>query len=250
MTIIHKQELKLKNKMNIQSNKKEIPLEGNLEWWWYKAKSKLLKFIIINCNINDKNQILEIGPGKGNNLSTLKMFGAIDVLDEEIYFLDYLKKEKPEYVNNYYTNLNNIDKKYDLIILLDVIEHIKEPKKFLNRLGKILKKRGIIILGVPAYNFLWSVHDEKLNHYRRYTWKLIEEESKDFKIAKRYGFNYLLLPIRFLQVKFSKNIHTTNESSNLVNGLLYFITNIEFLFRKFGINPKFGISLYAVLKLK
>ena len=97
--------------MYIQSSKKEIPLEGNLEWWWYKAKSKLLRFIILNCNLNDKNQILEIGPGKGNNLDTLKIFGTIDVLDEEIYFLDYLKKEKPDYVNNYYTDLNNIDKK-------------------------------------------------------------------------------------------------------------------------------------------
>lgn len=235
--------------MSNKKNNKAIPLEENLEWWWYKAKSRLLKFLLKKCELNDKNQILEIGPGKGNNLKTLVRFGEIDVLDKEKYFLDFLKNEKSEFIRNFYLDLIEIDKKYDIIVLLDVLEHIKDSGTYLNSLKRILNENGYIILGVPAFEFLWSEHDEKLNHYRRYNWKLIEDESNGFRILERYGFNYLLFPIRYLQIKFSKNITTVNESTKLVNNILFFITTIEHLFRKLGINFKFGTSLYAILKL-
>ena len=55
-----------------------IPLEENLDWWWYKAKTNLLKFIIENKRQTiDRsfNKILEIGPGLGNNLKYLSSLG-------------------------------------------------------------------------------------------------------------------------------------------------------------------------------
>lgn len=235
--------------MEIQNNK-SIPLEESADWWWYKAKENLLNFILINLNLNKDIRILEIGPGKGNNINTLRSYGKVDVLEDEITFIEYLKKHKFKNISNYFKGLEEINYKYDLIILLDVLEHIEESQSFLFKLKTILNENGSIVIGVPAYKFLWSVHDERLNHFRRYTWKILKDESKDYKIFKRYGFNYLLLPIRYLQIKFSNNIHTVNESSKLVNNFLFFISKIENSLRKFRINPKFGISLYAILKHK
>ena len=235
--------------MEIRNNK-AIPLEESADWWWYKAKKNLLNFILINLNLNKDIRILEIGPGKGNNINTLRSFGKVDVLENEITFIEYLKKHKFKNISNYFKRLEEINYKYDLIILLDVLEHIEESESFLYKLKHILNENGSIIIGVPAYKFLWSVHDERLKHFRRYTWKILKAESKDYKIFKRYGFNYLLLPIRYLQIKFSNNIHTVNESSKLVNKILFFISKIENFLRKFRINPKFGISLYAILKHK
>ena len=42
-----------------------IPLEEDVNWWWYKAKSNLLNHILRKEGLNKHNKILEIGPGLG-----------------------------------------------------------------------------------------------------------------------------------------------------------------------------------------
>ena len=71
-----------------------IPLEKNIDWWWYKAKSNLLKYIIENKRENiDRNKIkiLEIGPGLGNNLKYLNTLGDVDILETEQEFIKYIE---------------------------------------------------------------------------------------------------------------------------------------------------------------
>jgi hypothetical protein len=128
------------------------------------------------------------------------------------------------------------------------LEHIEESENFMNKVKKIIKKNGKIVIGVPAYQSLWSSHDKTLKHYRRYTWKTLKNDCSMFSITKKYGFNYLFLPIRFLQIKFNQSAMSTKNHSSLVNTVLYSISLVEHFLRKIGINPKFGISIYAVLK--
>ena len=70
-------------------------------------------------------------------------------------------------------------------------------------LNTILDNNGFIILGVPAYQSLWSAHDEKLLHFRRYNWSKLTVIVVH-TMFERYGLNYLLLPIRYLQIKLIK----------------------------------------------
>lgn len=225
-----------------------IPIEENKNWWWYKAKANLLIYFINSLKINNNLEILEVGPGKGNNLDTLKKFGNIDILENDLSFIQFIKENSPNIVGNYFKNFEEITKKYDLIVMLDVIEHIEDTEVFFRKLDKCLKNTGKIIISVPAYMTLWSEHDVKLKHFRRYNWKLLFEELQSYKIIKRSGFNFILLPIRFLQIKFSKNITTLNENSKLLNSFLYFLSFFEHLLRKLKINPKFGISLFVMVE--
>ena len=224
-----------------------IPLEKNLNWWWYKAKSNLLKYIILKSNIKTGSKILEIGPGMGNNLYLLNNYGVVDILETEPEFISYLNKTHGQFINNIFKNLHEILNEYDLIIMLDVLEHIEHSEEFMNNLYKVLKKEGIIILGVPAYQALWSIHDERLLHHRRYSWKKLYDDCKLYRVSERYGLNYLLLPIRYLQIKLNKTT-TRNESGKFINYFLYLISLFEVFFRKIKINPKFGISIYAKLE--
>ena len=229
-----------------------IPLEENLDWWWYKAKTNLLKFIIENKRQTiDRsfNKILEIGPGLGNNLKYLSSLGVVDILETEPEFIKYIELNRKNYINKIYNNIDKIQDKYDFIVMLDVLEHIENSQEFMLSVNQILKSSGEVILGVPAYSQLWSSHDVKLDHYRRYNWKMIYSDCNSFDIAERYGFNYLLLPIRYLQILLNKT-STTNEGGNLTNNILYSVSIFESALRKIGINPKFGISLYAKLKKK
>jgi len=226
-----------------------IPIEDDSSWWWYKAKSDLLFDIIDNIDSKKRFTILEIGPGKGNNLETLSKFGTIDILETEVDFINYLKNEKSIHINDYFQKFEQIQKKYELIVLLDVLEHIENPIKFLNNIYSILSDDGIVVIGVPAFQSLWSDHDVKMKHYKRYDWNTLKVETNNhFEIKRKYGFNYLLLPLRYLQIKFSRKIHTVYETGWALNSFLYFITSIERFFRKLHFSPKFGLSIYAVLK--
>lgn len=118
----------------------------------------------------------------------------------------------------------------------------------MNKVKKIIKKNGKIVIGVPAYQSLWSSHDKALKHYRRYSWKTLKNDCKMFNITKKYGFNYITLPIRFLQINFSQRKNSTKNHDKLINSVLYTISLIEHFLKKIGINPKFGISIYAVLR--
>lgn len=225
-----------------------IPLEKNIYWWWYKAKINLLKIIITKLNLNRKLNILEIGPGYGNNIEFLSDYGTIDVLEIEEHFLNFLKIEYKGKIRQFFNKIEDISFKYDLIFMLDVLEHIENPKEYLILLNNILSSKGRIIIGVPAYMQLWSSHDVNLKHIKRYNWSTLSSECSQFLIEKRYGFNYLLLPLRFLQIKVFKIIQTTDENGFLINKFLYLFSLIEYYLNKININPKFGLSLYVVLK--
>ncbi len=224
-----------------------IPLEKDLNWWWYKAKNNLLTHILKKF-INASNlNVLEIGPGLGNNLQTLSKYGIVDVLETDEDFIDYLKNTNQLKEDQIFKSLDEVNKKYDLIVMLDVLEHIENSKEFMLNLKEILHADSKIIIGVPAYDSLWSVHDEELLHFRRYNWQLLKEETKHFMILKKYGFNFLLLPVRYLQVKFTKPT-SINSTGAILNSLMYSVSKLEMILTKIGLNPKFGISLYVVLK--
>ena len=74
-----------------------------------------------------------------------------------------------------------IERKYDLILLADVLEHIKDDKRIVKKLNKNLKKNGFILITVPSYKILFSKKDLILGHYRRYSKTEILNLFRNFK---------------------------------------------------------------------
>ena len=57
----------------------------------------------------------------------------------------------------------------DVVVLLNVLEHVKDDHKALAEVARVLKPGGIMILEVPSGPWLFDVYDAMLNHYRRYS---------------------------------------------------------------------------------
>ena len=130
--------------------------------------------------------------------------------------------------------------------------HIKDDKKILITLRKKLKKKGIILLTVPAYNFLFSKKDEVLKHFRRYEYSIFKKLlMKNFKVLKISFFNTILfLPIAIITIffKFLKfdYINEVEETPNFfINKILYLILRVETLLLKY-IDFPFGMSIILV----
>ena len=93
--------------------------------------------------------------------------------------------------------------KYDLVLALDVLEHIRDDVRTMKKVRKLLKPGGLFFVTVPAYKFLWSTHDEALHHLRRYHSLEINQKLRDsgFMILKSTHFIALLFfPIAFVRL--------------------------------------------------
>ena len=109
---------------------------------------------MLKSNLKNNIKILEIGPGLGNNVSLLNKFGYVDVLENEQEFIDYLQLTQHKKIKKYIKSLSEVNHKYDLIIMLDVLEHIENSKEFMISLNAILNNDGFIILGVLVPVFM------------------------------------------------------------------------------------------------
>ena len=58
---------------------------------------------------------------------------------------------------------------YDAVLLLDVLEHVKDDEASVAVGASLLKPGGILICTVPAHMWLWTKPDEHHHHFRRYS---------------------------------------------------------------------------------
>jgi len=227
-------------------------LKNQKKHWWFQARKKIIDQIISKINFKKKNNILDFGCGSGVHLDMLSKYGHVDVHEQNKYARTAIKNRYKN-IKNIHSTLRLKNNFYDLILMADVIEHVKEPKKLLANLKKCLRKDGRILITVPAYQFLFSKKDYVLNHYRRYDKKLLRGELKGFKIEIISYFNtFLCVPIimmtllnKFLKRDYIKKAETTPNL--IINKLLYIIFVTEKYFIKY-LNLPFGISIYVLAK--
>ncbi len=83
----------------------------------------------------------------------------------------------------------------DFLLLLDVLEHQEDDVAFLESLRARMKPGAVLVITVPALQWLWTKWDERLGHYRRYTLGQLKQVScaAGFKVLDgRYLFSEML----------------------------------------------------------
>ena len=117
---------------------------------------------------------LEVGSGIGNFTHLLESRSNVTATDIN---KDYIRRLKRVRGTKTEAGFGDIEKnsfffskrKFDTIICLNVLEHIKNDRKALNNMNSLLKKGGTLILLVPAHGLLLGKFDKELGHYRRYS---------------------------------------------------------------------------------
>ena len=94
--------------------------------------------------------------------------------------------------------LNGIeDHAYDLIALLDVLEHVQDDRAALAAIAGKLKPGGRVLVTVPANPWMWSAHDAAHHHFRRYARPDLRRvaQAAGMKVELMSFFNTVLFPL-------------------------------------------------------
>ena len=226
--------------------------------WWIEGRKRITHDIIEHLMDHSiQLKILDVGCGPGGTTKSFLKWGQVYGVDLSTHALKKaLKKNISIVINSNLTSIPIKSKQFDVITALDVIEHIKEDSKVLLEFKRILKDDGILIVTVPAFQFLWSEHDVAVSHERRYTsasLKRVFDETGYRVIRISYFVSFvfpLVLIYRFLK-KF--NLRRNNPKANVVSfpKIVDKILQKTIYFENFIIKKMkipFGVSLICVVK--
>ncbi len=136
-------------------------MEGSKKYYnsFYKKLSRLdergntfdkIKFIL--PKLKSEAKIIDIGCGHGSVSHELVKQGyqvyGMEINEDAI---KSLKKKKINVIKCDITKPFNLEKQFDIVLLLDVLEHVFDPLSLINEVLKILKVGGYIIISVPLY---------------------------------------------------------------------------------------------------
>ncbi len=226
--------------------------------WWYRARRDILASVVSRkVRLPQEARILEIGCGTGHNLAMLANFGSVDAIeiDETSAAIAVARLNKPV-SDARLPELNGIPKgAFDMVALLDVLEHIEDDQAALIAIAERLKPGGTILLTVPQHPWMWSGHDVANHHFRRYTKATLRQvvSKAGLKFDLLTHFNSLLFPLAAadrLVARVSKREGSDDAlPAKPVNALFETVFGFErHLVGRVPMSP--GVSLLALLSAR
>ena len=223
--------------------------------WWYRARREILAALIAReIRLGGGARILEIGCGTGHNLEMLERFGRADgiEIDPAARAVAEARLGRP-IGSSPLPELTGVeDGAYDLIAILDVLEHVEEDRAALESIAHKLRPGGRILIAVPAHPWMWSAHDEVNHHKRRYTKKTLKAVigAAGLRIEKLSWFNSLLFPLA-AAARLAGRVTGKEDSDDKlppkpVNSLFEAVFGLErYLVGRVTLPP--GVSLVAIV---
>lgn len=204
-----------------------VHAEEDREHWWFRGRLAVLRAALQSRLPAGRLRLVELGCGTGNVLEALRDFGdTIGIeIDDRLRAvalargLDVRAGSLPDQVPLEPGTA-------DVVLLLDVLEHLDAESAGLAVARNVLAPGGVLVVTVPAYQWLWSAHDVHLGHQRRYTRARLRQavEGAGFVVERVSYFNTVLFPavaaVRFAQRLVRRDGHDLHRPARLVNRAL------------------------------
>jgi|SaaInlStandDraft_5_1057022.scaffolds.fasta_scaffold40184_2 SAM-dependent methyltransferase len=237
----------------------DLSTDDEVNHWWIKTRFLYIDYAI--SMLDQPISVIEYGCGTGQNLrylreyyshpENIKSLTGVDINLPENYYPEWMTKDD-KFINN---NVNIEGDKYNMLIAMDVLEHIESDSDALREWVSNINDGSIVLITVPAMQHLFSYHDRYMGHHRRYTRRSLIElgESVELQTVKvMYVFSYLY-PVVFFIRKILSKILKSEEKSDLkktnsnVNSILYSLGIVE---NKLGACIPFGTSVVGIFQKK
>jgi len=180
--------------MNVEEYEKMYTLEDR--YWWFQGRLSMVQAILDEF-MEEKprpGHVLDVGCGTGLVLNALRRYEPIGIDFSPLALQFSHRRGARNLVRGDVTELPFASNSMDLILALDLMEHIKDHRRLTDEFFRVLRPGGYLMATVPAHKFLWSDHDIALHHFRRYS---------------HQGFRRLLTDAGFVPQKYSYGISFT-----------------------------------------
>lgn len=222
--------------------------------WWFLGRKHLLR-ALLGPTIGPDALILDAGCGTGLAEDVLLDLGTVIGLDIAPEALcDRAAGSAESLCLASVSPAPFADETFDLVVALDIIEHIEDDSAVLNEFHRICKPGGRLVLTVPAYGWMYSAHDEALGHFRRYT------SSEVGRLMEDAGFRLVKLShcvtapfaaaAAFRLIRRLSGSHGGSdlfEVPKVLNSILTGIMRVEATLLR-HMNLPFGLSIVAIVE--
>jgi len=177
--------------------------------FWYVGRHRFLLGALDRCMASSRKKwkALDLGGGTGGWLAYLlarrrQKFRRLALAEPSSTALALARKNLRSGIQFRHTDLRRCRPRgtWDLVFLLDVIEHLKDDRTALKKAAAFLRPGGWLFVTAPALQQFWSYNDELGGHFRRYHRKgfqKLADESGMRLVDSRY-FMFFLSPLYWL----------------------------------------------------
>jgi SAM-dependent methyltransferase len=235
-------------------------LELDDRHWWYRGRRRIIRAELDRLPIPPHARVLDAGCGSGRTLQELTPYGEVQGIE-----LDPGAAELARSRGRGEVRIGRLEElpweadSFDLITCLDVIEHTPDDRVTLSELRRVCKPGGYLLVTVPAYQALWSMHDVANHHYRRYSRSRLRAaaDATGWRVVRMTSFNGLLLaPAAVVRLAERRRLREPDSDykpeltlgPEWLNSLLEQPLRIEARWLAQGRTMPAGLSLLAVLE--
>ena len=220
--------------------------------WYYRSKATALRHMLRSVT---PRAALDVGAGSGFFSRNLLANGIIDeaICVDTGYVGDF-----DEYCAgrpiHFRRRVGPVD--VDLVLMMDVLEHVDDDVAILAEYSSKVPREASFLITVPAFQFLWSAHDEFLEHRRRYTLPQLESvvHKADLSVERSAYYFAAVLPIAAavrlaerLPLQRNRSAHTQlRQHHPMVNRALAAITSLELPLLRW--NRIGGLSVFCLAR--
>jgi SAM-dependent methyltransferase len=194
---------------------KETDILGKdiVDHWYYHSKAKAMMRLL---DTSMPSTILDVGAGSGFfSRYLLTHSTAVTAWCVDISYAKESDSDESGKQVHFRRSIDSVDA--GLVILMDVLEHVDDDVGLLNEYVNKVPRGSRFLISVPAFQFLWSGHDDFLEHKRRYTLHQLEDVVTSAGLKVKQGVYYfgMVFPIAAtirLAQKCSGNVGRTASS--------------------------------------
>jgi len=224
--------------------------------FWRVAKRRLvLEWLSGALSARNDLRLLDIGGACSVLSSELRRFGNVIVIepDETMVAMARERHGLDAHRGSLPADLP-VEGPFDVVTLLDVLEHVEDDLGALEAVRRLLSPGGIAVVTVPAVPWLWSGHDLSVHHVRRYSRRQLAGviASAGLSLRRISYYTSLLFPLVALQRLVRRIVpprhpaeYRVQVPNAMLNGALGAVMSVERLALRFT-NMPFGSSLITL----
>jgi SAM-dependent methyltransferase len=183
----------------VQPSEYEAMHAQELRHWWFRGRRRVLVNLLRQAlrSRADLPRILDYGCGTGGNTPVYASLGRVVGIEPDAAAIRLAHtRGQAQYCRSNGTDLPFRPAVFDAVLASDVLEHIEDDHDAMSEIARVLRPGGVVIVTVPAHQWLFSRHDAALHHCRRYSKARLRRlvQGGGLRVRRLSYWNAILFP--------------------------------------------------------